>query len=56
MKIVQDQVLLKIHAKSGAFENIVMEIPLNASATAILKFYIFSGASIIIFSVTLEIK
>ena len=36
MKIVQDQVPLKIHSKSGAF-NIIMEIPLKASATEHLK-------------------
>ena len=33
MKIVQDQVSLKIHSKSGAFKNSIMEIPLKARAT-----------------------
>ena len=27
MKIIQDQVPLKIYSKSGAFENIIMDIP-----------------------------
>ena len=35
IKIVQDQVPLKIQSKSGAFENIIMEIP----------FHIFCGTS-----------
>ena len=32
-KISKDQVPLKIHSKVGAFKNIIMEIPLQASAT-----------------------
>ena len=55
MKIVQDQVPLKIHSKSGAFENIIMEILLLASFTKNQKRYIFSGTSIIKLSVALEI-
>ena len=56
MKIVQDQVPLKIHLKSDSFENSLMEIPLLASATNNIKFDIYSGTSIKIFSVALEIQ
>ena len=56
MNILEDQVSMNIHSKAYVFENIKMEVPLKPSVTEYVWIGLFSDTSILIYSMTLEVK